>query len=237
MNTLLKLALLLLLIIATTNTYSQQAIKLKNKDRLRDVELTTTKGVILLRLYNETPLHRDNFLRLVKGHYYDSVLFHRVIQNFMIQAGDPDSKQAAAGMELGNGGPGYTVPAEFVPTLFHKKGVLAAAREGDDVNPEKQSSGSQFYIVQGKQFTDAGLDSVETFRLKGREIPDDQRAVYKTLGGTPHLDQNYTVFGEVVRGMEVVDSIAAIPTTTEPADRPVEDVRILKAALVKRKSY
>ena len=222
------------LLTATVAT-SQQHVKLKKRDRKRDVELTTTKGTIVLRLFNETPQHRDNFLRLVKGHYYDSVLFHRVIKNFMIQAGDPESRRAAAGVALGDGGPDYTMPAEFVPTLFHKKGVLAAAREGDDVNPQKSSSGSQFYIVQGRTFSDAGLDSLETFRLKGRKIPAEQRTVYKTMGGTPHLDQNYTVFGEVVSGIEVVDSIAAMPTSTAPADRPVEDVRIIKAALVKRK--
>jgi len=172
-------------------------------------------------------------LRLVKSHYYDSVLFHRVIKNFMIQAGDPESRHAEAGALLGNGGPEYTIPAEFVPTLFHKRGVLAAAREGDDVNPTKASSGSQFYIVEGKKFTDAGLDSLETFRLKGRKIPVEQRAVYKTIGGTPHLDQNYTVFGEVVEGLDVVSRIAAVPTNE--ADRPEEDVRILQAKLVKRK--
>src|SRR4051794_28823591 len=175
MNRILKKTLLLLFIFCATITYAQQNIKLKKKDRKRDVALTTTKGIIVLRLYNETPLHRDNFLRLVKAHYYDSVLFHRVIKNFMIQGGDPESKQAASDVMLGNGGPSYTIPAEFVATLFHKKGVLAAAREGDDVNPTKASSGSQFYIVQGKKFTDAGLDSVETFRLKGRKIPAEQR--------------------------------------------------------------
>jgi peptidyl-prolyl cis-trans isomerase B (cyclophilin B) len=221
--------------LATTVVSAQQDIKLKKKDRRRDVELTTTKGVMVLRLYNETPQHRDNFLRLVKAHYYDSVLFHRVIQRFMIQAGDPQSKRAEAGVALGNGGPEYTIPVEFVPALFHRKGVLAAAREGDDVNPQKASSGSQFYIVQGRTFSDAGLDSIETFRLKGRKIPVAQRTVYKTMGGTPHLDQSYTVFGEVVRGLEVVDSIAAAPTSRQPADRPIEDVRILKATLVKRK--
>lgn len=227
--------LMLLAVFVATTAAAQPNIKLKKKDRKRDVALTTTKGVIVLRLYNETPLHRDNFLKLVKSHYYDSVLFHRVIKNFMIQAGDPESKQAAAGIALGNGDPGYTVPAEFVSTLFHKKGVLAAAREGDAVNPTKASSGSQFYIVQGKTFSDAGLDSVETFRLNGRKIPPEQRAVYKTIGGTPHLDQNYTVFGQVVRGLDVVDSIAAVATSRQPADRPVEDVRILKARLIKRK--
>lgn len=236
MNRIFKIAILLAFAFSATVVYSQQNIKLKKRDRKRDVELTTTKGIIVLRLYAETPLHRDNFLRLVKAHYYDSVLFHRVIKNFMIQAGDPESKQAVAGIELGNGGPDYTIPAEFVPTLFHKRGVLAAAREGNDVNPQNASSGSQFYIVQGKPFSDAGLDSVETFRLSGRKIPADQRAVYKTVGGTPHLDQGYTAFGEVVRGINVVDSIAATPTSRQPADRPTEDVRILKALLVKRKN-
>ena len=233
MNQVFKILMLSLFI--STTAAAQQNIKLKKRDRKRDVELTTTKGVVVLRLYNETPLHRDNFLRLVKAHYYDSVLFHRVIKNFMIQAGDPESKQAAPDVMLGNGGPNYTVPAEFVPTLFHKKGVLAAAREGDDVNPTKASSGSQFYIEEGKKFSDAGLDSLETFRLKGRKIPAAQRDVYKSIGGTPHLDQNYTVFGEVVRGLDVVDSISVVPTNS--ADRPIEDVRILSAKLVKRKRW
>lgn len=213
---------------------AQQVVKVKKKDRRRDVELVTTEGSIVLRLYDSTPLHRDNFLRLVKSHYYDSVLFHRIIKNFMIQAGDPQSKRAAAGQALGNGGPDYTLPAEFRPTLFHKKGVLAAARTGDDVNPEKRSSGSQFYIVQGHTFTDAGLDSVEMFRLKGRKLPSEHREVYKIIGGTPHLDQNYTVFGEVVKGLNVIDKIATVPTSRNPPDRPVTDVRILQAKLIKR---
>jgi cyclophilin family peptidyl-prolyl cis-trans isomerase len=135
---------------------------------------------------------------------------------------------------MGGGGPGYRIPAEFRATLFHKKGVLAAAR---DNNPEKASSGSQFYVVQGKIFSDAGLDSVETFRLNGRKIPVEQREIYKTLGGTPHLDQSYTVFGEVIEGLEVVDKIAAVQTSKGPdRDRPLEDVRIIKAQLVKRKN-
>lgn len=185
-----------------------------------------------MRLSDSTPLHRDNFLKLVKQKYYDSILFHRVIKNFMIQAGDPNSKQAKVG---GNGGPGYTVPAEIKPSLFHKKGTLAAARTGDDVNPLKASSGSQFYIVQGKVFTDAGLDSVETFRLQGRKLPAEHRQVYKTLGGAPHLDQNYTVFGEVVRGLAVVDSIANTPTAgRQGGDRPLGDVKIISARLIKR---
>jgi cyclophilin family peptidyl-prolyl cis-trans isomerase len=207
---------------------------IKKKDRKRDVLLSTTMGDIVIRLSDSTPLHRDNFLKLVKTHYYDSVLFHRVIQNFMIQGGDPNSKTAAAHQPLGNGGPAYKIPAEFRTTLFHQKGVLAAAR---DNNPEKASSGSQFYIVQGKIFTDAGLDSVETFRLGGRKIPATQREVYKTIGGVPHLDQNYTVYGMVVKGLDVVDKIAAVETSKNDMDRdrPLQDVRIIKTKLIKRK--
>lgn len=208
---------------------------LRKNDLKRDVSLLTSKGEIVVRLSDSTPLHRNNFLKLVRQGFYDSVLFHRVIKNFMVQAGDPDSKRAVAGAPLGEGGPKYTVPAEIRPGLFHKKGVLAAARMGDDVNPQKASSGSQFYLVQGKVFTDAGLDSVETFRLKGRKLPAAHRQVYKTLGGTPHLDQNYTVFGEIVSGLNVVDSIAAVTTSgRQGGDRPVEDVKIIKAKLVRR---
>ena len=221
-----------LVLCLAASSWSQDPVKLRKKDRKRDVELLTTKGPIVVRLYDATPLHRDNFLRLVKTKYYDSVLFHRVISNFMVQAGDPNSKRAAAGQALGNGGPEYKVPAEFRPELFHKKGVLAAARDG---NPEKASSGSQFYLVQGRKFTDAGLDSVETFRLNGRKLPAAHREVYKTLGGVPHLDQNYTVYGEIVKGLQVVDSIAATPTSRTPPDRPLEDVRIIRAKLVKRR--
>ena len=214
---------------------AQKDSTIRKKDRKRDVQLETTYGNIIIRLSDSTPLHRDNFLKLVKVGFYDSVLFHRVIQNFMIQSGDPNSKNAAAGQPLGNGGPNYTIPAEFRQTLFHKKGVIAAARTGDNVNPQKASSGSQFYIVQGRTFTDAGLDSVENFRLK-RKIPAEQREVYKTIGGTPHLDQNYTVFGEVVKGMDVVDKIAAVQTSKGvDRDRPLQDVRIIKAKLIKRK--
>src|SRR5690242_6805708 len=170
---------------------AQKDSVIRKKDRKKDVLLQTSFGDIVVRLSDSTPLHRDNFLKLVKSGFYDSVLFHRVIQNFMIQGGDPDSKTAPAGKPLGNGGPAYKVPAEFRYTLFHKKGVIAAAR---DNNPEKASSGSQFYIVQGEKFTDGALDTLERTRLNGRHIPPYQREVYKTLGGTPHLDQNYTVF-------------------------------------------
>ncbi len=230
MNRILLLLISAFFIVATV--VAQQDVKLKKKDRKRDVELTTTAGVIVLRLSDSTPLHRDNFLRLVKSKYYDSVLFHRVINNFMIQGGDPNSKSAVARQALGNGGPDYKIPAEFRPSLFHKKGVLAAAR---DNNPEKKSSGSQFYIVHGKTFTDAGLDSLEAGRLAGRKIPIQHREVYKTIGGVPHLDQNYTVYGEVVKGLDVVDAIAGTPTSKTPPDRPINDVRIIKAKLIKRK--
>jgi len=209
---------------------------LRRNDLSKDVEMVTDKGTMIIRLSDLTPKHRDNFLLLVKKHYYDSVLFHRVINHFMIQAGDPKSKQAKTGALLGEGGPGYTVPAEFNTVLFHKKGVIAAAREGDETNPLKASSGSQFYIVQGKVFTDTGLDSVETFRLKGRKLPTAHREIYKTLGGTPHLDSNYTVFGEVIRGLETIDSIANTHTSgRQGGDRPIKDVRIIKARLIRKK--
>ena len=208
----------------------------RKKDRKKDVLLQTSYGEIIVRLSDSTPLHRDNFIKLVKKGYYDSTLFHRVIQNFMIQSGDPNSKNAPAGQPLGNGGPGYTVPSEFRVSLFHKKGVIAAARMGDNMNPQKASSGSQFYIVHGKIFTDAGLDSVETYRLAGKKLPVEHRSAYKTIGGSPHLDQNYTVFGEVIKGLDVVDKIAAVLTSKgQDRDRPVEDIRITKAKLVKRK--
>lgn len=208
-------------------------------DLKKDVQMVTDKGTLIIRLSDSTPLHRDNFIRLVKNRYYDSILFHRVINQFMVQAGDPNSKRAKAGEQLGGGGPSYTVPAEIRASLFHKKGVIAAARTGDNVNPLKASSGSQFYLVQGKVFTEEGLDSVETIRLNGRKIPAAHRAIYKTLGGTPHLDLNYTIFGEVISGIPVIDSIAATPTAREQggnSDRPIPDLKIVKARLINRKN-
>jgi len=232
----MKQLLLLFALSCSLLAFSQQDIKIKEKDRKKDIELVTTEGTVVLRLSDSTPQHRDNFLQLVKAHYFDSLLFHRVIKGFMIQAGDPNSKRAASGLPLGNGGPGYTVPAEFVSSLFHKKGALAAARTGDDVNPEKRSSGSQFYIVQGKTFTDAQMDSIETKRLQGRKISPERRDYYKSIGGTPQLDGNYTVFGEVVKGLDVVDRIAAVETSKgADKDRPLNDVRILSVKLVKRR--
>jgi peptidyl-prolyl cis-trans isomerase B (cyclophilin B) len=231
-----KIALALISVSLAFISVAQKDSTIRKKDRKRDVLLQTNYGDIIVRLYDSTPLHRDNFLKLVKTGFYDSVLFHRVIQDFMIQSGDPNSKQAKPGQPLGNGGPGYTIPAEFRPTIFHKKGVIAAARQNDNVNPQKASSGSQFYIVKGKTFTDAGLDSLEISRLNGRKIPPEQREVYKTIGGVPHLDQAYTVFGEVVKGLDVVDKIAAVQTSkAADRDRPLEDVKIVKAKLIKRK--
>ncbi len=170
-------------------------------------------------LYNQTPKHRDNFLKLTKEGFYNGTLFHRVISQFMIQGGDPDSKTAAAGQALGSGDLGYRVEAEFRDSLFHKKGVLAAAR---DNNPEKASSASQFYLVQGKIFTDEELDKTRMSRMNGRIIPESQRRIYKSLGGTPHLDGNYTVYGEIVQGLAMVDAIASVATS--PANRPLEDI-------------
>lgn len=250
--------------------------KLENKEQLVFIE--TTLGNIKIKLYNTTPLHRDNFLKLVNEGYYDGTLFHRVIKEFMVQGGDPDSKTAKSGDVLGNGGPEYTIPAEFRPGLFHKKGALAAARKSDQVNPEKRSSGSQFYIVQGKVFTDEELDKIEDkinnmlkqsvffkfvedekkkalendgkidyskvqeaaalkteeefLKMKAYTIPPEQRQVYKTSGGTPHLDQNYTVFGQVVEGLEVIDKITLVKT--DERDRALEDIKILQMKTVKK---
>ena len=186
------------------------------------VKISTDYGDMIIKLYNGTPLHRDNFIKLAKAHYYDGTLFHRVIKNFMIQGGDPNSKNAAPGQMLGNGGPGYTIPAEFRKEYFHKKGVIAAAREGDNVNPEKASSGSQFYIVQGRKWTNTELNTME--QQRHHLIPWEQKEVYMKIGGTPHLDGDYTVFGEVISGMNVIDSIANLPG--DRFNRPLKDVKM-----------
>ena len=240
------------------------------------VEISTPYGNIVVKLYDKTPMHHDNFLKLAESGYYNGTLFHRVINQFMIQGGDPDSRHAKPGQLLGDGDTSYTIPFEYVPEYIHKRGVLAAARESDDINPLKASSGSQFYIVQGKKFTDEALQAVElkverrtkqyllmdilkkngdttllaTFKkyvesrdtanirkvietkhdaveaayMKTRPfvLTDAQREVYRTIGGTPHLDGAYTVFGEVVSGMEIVDRIAAMQTDTN--DRPKTDI-------------
>jgi peptidyl-prolyl cis-trans isomerase B (cyclophilin B) len=193
------------------------------------VKIKTAQGESIVRLYNQTPKHRDNFVKLTKSGYFNGTLFHRVIKNFMIQGGDPDSKKAKPGQVLGDGSLPYTIPAEFDTTLFHRKGVLAAAR---DENPAKASSSTQFYLVQGKVFSDEDLNYVEKNRLQGRKIAAQIRNVYKTVGGTPHLDQNYTVFGEIVRGIELVDAIAAVKTDSN--NRPVNDI-LMQVSLLKKK--
>lgn len=245
------------------------------------VRILTTMGAMSFKLYNETPKHRDNFVKLIKEHYFDSLLFHRVIQNFMIQGGDPDSKRALPGAELGNGGPDYTIPAEFNPNLFHKKGALAAARDGDLENPAQASSASQFYIVQGRVFTDSLLkvqaaritkmklfndvinrpenkNLLKQYKLFAESnIPDsikyvkdiinkqvevelptypvftfseEQKKAYTTIGGTPHLDGSYTVFGEMYDGFEVLDDIAKQEVGT--AARPLVDIRIISISII-----
>lgn len=195
------------------------------------VEITTSKGDGIIKLYNETRMHRDNFVQLVREGFYDSLLFHRVIENFMIQGGDPDSRYAASRQQLGNGGPDYRVTAEITPELIHKKGVLAAAR---DDNPSKESSASQFYLVQGRVFNEEALDSLETFRLKGEKLTPLQREAYSTVGGAPHLDGHYTVFGEIIEGMGLIDSIAAVET--DPHDRPLVDERFAMRVLDRREA-
>lgn len=194
------------------------------------VRIQTAEGEIVVMLYNSTPKHRDNMLKLVKSGFYNGTLFHRVIAGFMIQGGDPDSKAAPAGTALGEGDTGYTVPAEFRDSLFHKKGVLAAAR---DNNPEKASSGCQFYLVQGKIFSSAGLDSLENNRLKFK-IPEYQRQIYQSLGGTPHLDRNYTVYGEIVQGLAVLDKLALKPTGSN--NRPTDNLEMQVSLLKKRQA-
>jgi len=260
----------------------------RKRDLKRDVELTSDKGTIVFRLYDNTPKHRNNFLKLVNQSFYDSLIFHRVINNFLIQTGDPDSKQANAEAPLGDGELPYTIPAEINPNNFHKRGAVNAARMGDLENPEQASSSTQFTFIQRKPLTDSlinvaerrinyykaynnvvrndankkivtrlrqltnaetrsdsatileaqlsDLVKVEQSKMIPYRIPEEHRQVYKTLGGSPHLDQNYTVFGEVVKGMDVIDSIAAVKTRKKD-DRPVKDVRIIKIKLIKRKIY
>lgn len=190
------------------------------------IKITTDSGIVVVVLSDSTPLHRDNFVKLVKQGFYDSLLFHRVIPEFMIQGGDPQSKNALPGAMLGSGGDNMArIPAEFDSTLFHKKGVLAAARDG---NPQKASSACQFYLVVGKIFTDADLDNIE--KSKGITISPAQREVYKTIGGTPHLDQAYTVFGETVSGFDVLEKIANVPK--DGNNRPLVNIR-MKMELLK----
>ena len=188
------------------------------------VTMKTSAGTITLTLYDDTPLHRDNFLRLAEKKAYEGVLFHRVIAGFMIQAGDPQSKEALSTVTYGNHDDGEPVPAEIREGYFHHRGALAAARTPDEVNPERESSGSQFYIVQGKTFSDSTLNEAE--KRLSVPFPPGRRQVYETWGGAPHLDRSYTIFGRVIKGMKTVDRIAAY--RTDPHDRPLKDVFIRK---------
>ena len=208
----------------------------------RRVEMRTTAGDIVLELSDLTPIHRDNFMQLVEERYFDSLLFHRVIENFMIQGGDPRTRDIsgkeffADGEETGNPRYWEDIPAEInFPALYHKRGALAAAREGDNVNPERRSSRTQFYIVWGRTFSDEQLDAQQqriTRSTLGKvTLPDSIREVYKIVGGTPHLDGQYTVFGHVVSGLDIVDKIQR--SATDSLDRPVEDVRILSVREIK----
>lgn len=276
-NKSLLICLAFIALTACSAGHKKQSDNMENEKRT-SVTLETTLGKITVSLYNETPKHRDNFIKLVKEGVYDSTLFHRVIKQFMIQAGDPDSKNASDTAMLGSGDVGYTIPAEFNPKFIHKKGVLAAARQGDDVNPEKASSGCQFYIVTGRTFTEPQLLNMEnkvneqreealfdslarqhmkeiykmrkagdnagllelqdTLEAQARRLADkeekfrfspEQLKAYTTIGGAPHLDGSYTVFGEVTEGMEVVENIEKAKTNR--ADRPLNDIRILKAVV------
>lgn len=269
----------LILCCITACTGNQKKNNNMANDNATLVKIETTMGDITVKLYDETPKHKENFIKLVKEGVYDSTLFHRVIKNFMIQAGDPTSKTASATDTLGSGDVGYTIPAEFNPKFFHKRGVLAAARQGDDVNPNKESSGCQFYIVTGRKFSEAQMINMENQMNEARldtvfqalarkhmkeiykmrkandmeglmELQDslenqarkevakepalkftpEQIKAYTTVGGAPHLDGSYTVFGEVVDGMNVVAEIET--TKTNRQDRPTQDIRILKATVV-----
>ena len=202
-----------------------------NMEKETKLKIETSAGDIIVKLYNETPKHRDNFIKLAEEGTYEGTLFHRVIKDFMIQAGDPESKNAPKGKMLGAGDVGYTVPAEFVyPKYFHKRGMFAAARTGDDENPERASSATQFYIVTGKFFTEMELDKME--KEQSVTFTPDQRQAYMLEGGTPHLDGKYTIFGEVVSGMKAVDKIQF--TETNADDRPVKNIKIKSMKIVNK---
>ena len=199
--------------------HSQERVKVK---------ISTKHGDMVAELYDETPIHRDNFIKLVKEGFYDGTLFHRVIPGFMIQGGDPVSKDDTPNTRIGNGGPGYTLPAEFNPQLFHKKGALAAARMGDAVNPKKESSGSQFYIVEGQVYDNNTIDLFA--KRMGVELSIAQKKAYTTVGGTPHLDANYTVFGELVEGLDIISKISNVTRDKNnlPKDKVIMNISIVK---------
>lgn len=278
-------SLFLVLLIASMSINVLFAQKKNRKSKNKFVLIETSEGNIKLKLYDETPIHKENFLKLIQEGFYNDLLFHRVINEFMIQGGDPESKEAKVGAALGNGGPGYTLEAEIIPKYYHKKGALAAARLGDQQNPEKRSSGSQFYLVQGKVFTSEELDNMEAqlnnqlrqqaakkfFELEENKtyleeyselresgnnekltefakklepiieayyvsegvfkFSDEQRKIYTSIGGTPHLDGGYTVFGEVIEGLDVLEKLSMVET--DRSARPKSDLR-MKIRLVKK---
>ncbi len=219
----IKLTLLtsLLLILIGSGCGLKIFKKKVKQEPITKAKIDTEYGTIIIKLYNETPQHRDNFIKLVKDGFYTDLLFHRVMQNFMIQGGDPESKNAPADKMLGSSGPGYTIPAEFDSSFIHKKGALAAARQPDQVNPAKASSGSQFYIAQGQVYDSAQLQMMAM--RTGMQYTAEQQEIYATLGGTPHLDMGYTIFGEVIEGLDVVDKIAAVQVGM--GNRPIKDVK------------
>ena len=208
---------------------TKQTTSNNNTQKMTKVLLKTTFGDITIALYDDTPAHRDNFHKLVNDKFYDGVLFHRIIKGFMIQGGDPDSKTAKPGQRLGSGDVGYTIPAEFVPAHFHKRGAVCAARMGDNVNPQKASSGCQFYIVDGTVYDNDKLNMIA--QRTGKTFTPEQIQAYTTIGGAPFLDGDYTVFGEVIKGMEVVDKIAE--QQKDGADRPLEDIKIISATMIR----
>jgi cyclophilin family peptidyl-prolyl cis-trans isomerase len=213
---------------AEQKAQTETQIENTKTEKMTKVLIKTSLGDIQIALYNETPQHRDNFIKLVNEKYYDNTLFHRIIKGFMIQGGDPESKTAQAGQMLGNGGPNYTIPAEFVASRYHKRGALAAARQGDNVNPTKASSGSQFYIVDGRIFSNEELTMIS--RQSGINFTPEQANIYTSVGGAPFLDGSYTVFGEVEKGMDIVDKIAA--QAKDRNDRPTNDIKIIEMKIV-----
>ncbi len=221
--------LLLSVFIVAIFTSCSTSQNVNNTQMETKVLVKTTKGDITIKLYNETEEHKTNFIKLVEENYFDGLLFHRVIEGFMAQAGDPDSKNATANARLGSGGPGYTVAAEICPKFYHKKGSLSAARTGDQGNPTRRSSGSQFYMVTGKVMSNQELDQLE--KQMSTKFTDEQRADYTTIGGTPFLDGQYSVFGEIVEGMEVLEAIEKVEKGSN--DRPKEDVKIISMEIVK----
>lgn len=228
-KTIRPLLFLMLILFFSTGISAQQEAK------NADVRIVTEYGTMLVKLYDDTPQHRDNFLKLTEEGFYDSLLFHRVIKDFMVQGGDPKSKNAAPGAPLGNGGLEYLIPAEINPKYYHKKGALAAARQSDQVNPEKKSSACQFYIVQGRPSPPNVLQSMEDrYNTKHPDNPiiysEQAKSDYANIGGAPHLDGGYTVFGEVVSGLEVIDKIAA--AEVDGRSRPIENI-VMKIELVK----